>query len=501
MFNNLPSNSQTPAPFVSKHGIMGRLKDSGRLTVKLYREGRHELWKPWSVRCRSSRLFDFVGFLLLWPYQLYSWHTCVCICLQCSLVTGRWVARRFFNSAFGFRSLWCSSFACFTTMSTHPGKMPESLKRDDPKDNYRLKCMETKKNGETRVCKFCEMPKPDRCHHCRFCKLCILKNGPPLFLHSLLHRLLQLQVLCSLHHLWSTAMPVYALDNGMVRCELHEWHWPTDCQDMDVCWRSSVAHFEPLLDFLQHLSCVSHPKRPHNNWILWEKKYDELGASMTRDPGATSHPSLVKCQFCGSFHGGGHMVMACRLRGRAAAKCRARQGCWIQRAASLLRRSQWRQCNEVVVGERARCFALNLAQGPVIAVWAKEQNMGGFNFADRSISFQQQLTALYISVIIPNSSGHCPTWSAVKTQKHRWSVYSPATPVHQAMDLMSQRFFWITVQYNIIMPVSFNSCKQRVYDDSLEHDWLTDHLQWSGSHLETTWFLEQKVNFNFKELP
>ena len=57
-----------------------------------------------------------------------------------------------------------------------------------------------------------------------------------------------------------------------------------------------------------------------------------------------------------------------------------------------------------------------------------------------------------------------------KTQKHRWSVYSPETPVHQAMDLMSQRFFWITVQYNIIMPVSFNSCKQRVYDDSLEHD-------------------------------
>ena len=149
------------------------------------------------------------------------------------------------------------------------------------------------------------------------------------------------------------------------------------------------------------------------------KKYDELGASMTRDPGATSHPSLVKCQFCGSFHGGGYMVMACRLRGRAAAKCRASQGCWIQRAASLLRRSQWRQCNEVVVGERARCFALNLAQGPVIAVWAKEQNMGGFNFADRSISFQQQLTALYISVIIPNSSGPCPTWSAVKNTKTR----------------------------------------------------------------------------------
>ena len=67
-------------------------------------------------------------------------------------------------------------FLClFTTMSTHPGKVPESLKRDDQNDNYGLNCMETKKNGETRVCKKCEMPKPDRCHHCHACKLCILK--------------------------------------------------------------------------------------------------------------------------------------------------------------------------------------------------------------------------------------------------------------------------------------------------------------------------------------
>ena len=145
-----------------------------------------------------------------------------------------------------------------------------------------------------------------------------------------------------------------------------------------------------------------------------EEKKDELGASMTRDPGATSHPSLVKCQFCGSFHGGCHMVMACHLRGRAAKKCRASQGCWIQRAASLLCRSQWKQCNEAMrlqVGSLQDVSPWIWPRGQWQAVWAKEPNMGGFNFADRSISFDFIPTTTYsiiynyISVITPNSSG------------------------------------------------------------------------------------------------
>merc|ERR1719148_108795 len=34
---------------------------------------------------------------------------------------------------------------------------------------------ETKRSGERRHCKWCGKYKPDRCHHCRVCKSCILK--------------------------------------------------------------------------------------------------------------------------------------------------------------------------------------------------------------------------------------------------------------------------------------------------------------------------------------
>mmetsp|Transcript_62442 Transcript_62442/g.115963 ORF Transcript_62442/g.115963 Transcript_62442/m.115963 type:complete len:366 (-) Transcript_62442:60-1157(-) len=34
---------------------------------------------------------------------------------------------------------------------------------------------ETKRSGDRRVCKWCQKYKPDRCHHCRVCRLCILK--------------------------------------------------------------------------------------------------------------------------------------------------------------------------------------------------------------------------------------------------------------------------------------------------------------------------------------
>merc|ERR1719148_466276 len=34
---------------------------------------------------------------------------------------------------------------------------------------------ETKRSGERRHCKWCGKYKPDRCHHCRVCRTCILK--------------------------------------------------------------------------------------------------------------------------------------------------------------------------------------------------------------------------------------------------------------------------------------------------------------------------------------
>jgi palmitoyltransferase ZDHHC2/15/20 len=65
---------------------------------------------------------------------------------------------------------------------THPGEIPDN----DPKWEYLprdvrntaaapLSLQEVKKSGERRHCKWCGKYKPDRCHHCRVCKTCILK--------------------------------------------------------------------------------------------------------------------------------------------------------------------------------------------------------------------------------------------------------------------------------------------------------------------------------------
>merc|ERR1719163_2735003 len=42
-------------------------------------------------------------------------------------------------------------------------------------DTAPLSLQETKKSGDRRHCKWCGKYKPDRCHHCRVCKTCILK--------------------------------------------------------------------------------------------------------------------------------------------------------------------------------------------------------------------------------------------------------------------------------------------------------------------------------------
>mmetsp|Transcript_32797 Transcript_32797/g.76276 ORF Transcript_32797/g.76276 Transcript_32797/m.76276 type:complete len:355 (+) Transcript_32797:114-1178(+) len=68
----------------------------------------------------------------------------------------------------------------------HPGTIPE--KEEDPsweyvpKDNRRdiegdsiPSLNETKRSGDRRNCKWCAKYKPDRCHHCRVCRTCILK--------------------------------------------------------------------------------------------------------------------------------------------------------------------------------------------------------------------------------------------------------------------------------------------------------------------------------------
>lgn len=66
---------------------------------------------------------------------------------------------------------------------THPGPIPEDKAEWDyvpqdgrcPSDWFPMMVQETKKNGLPRHCKWCVKYKPDRAHHCRVCRTCILK--------------------------------------------------------------------------------------------------------------------------------------------------------------------------------------------------------------------------------------------------------------------------------------------------------------------------------------
>ncbi|CAE7519592.1 zdhhc15 [Symbiodinium pilosum] len=66
---------------------------------------------------------------------------------------------------------------CFLRASlTPPGSVPEAVEWrfgafKDPNMTKEVKSA----NGERRRCKHCLIYKPDRCHHCRICKCCILK--------------------------------------------------------------------------------------------------------------------------------------------------------------------------------------------------------------------------------------------------------------------------------------------------------------------------------------
>eukprot|EP00443_Scrippsiella_acuminata_P058021 CAMPEP_0115479998 /NCGR_PEP_ID=MMETSP0271-20121206/57036_1 /TAXON_ID=71861 /ORGANISM="Scrippsiella trochoidea, Strain CCMP3099" /LENGTH=283 /DNA_ID=CAMNT_0002907649 /DNA_START=75 /DNA_END=923 /DNA_ORIENTATION=+ len=66
--------------------------------------------------------------------------------------------------------LTCYTRACLTS----PGEVPDT-------PEWRLgsahvpSTREVKNTGERRICKWCMKYKPDRCHHCRVCKTCVLK--------------------------------------------------------------------------------------------------------------------------------------------------------------------------------------------------------------------------------------------------------------------------------------------------------------------------------------
>jgi hypothetical protein len=62
---------------------------------------------------------------------------------------------------------------------TDPGQIPADKEwnyyGDVAVENKPASAFETKRTGERRNCKWCNKYKPDRCHHCRVCRTCVLK--------------------------------------------------------------------------------------------------------------------------------------------------------------------------------------------------------------------------------------------------------------------------------------------------------------------------------------
>jgi len=83
-----------------------------------------------------------------------------------------------------FNGITLMLLTCYArSMLTHPGEVPDDETwQYVPMDGASLPgaaaapaLAETKRSGERRHCKWCGIYKPDRCHHCRVCRTCILK--------------------------------------------------------------------------------------------------------------------------------------------------------------------------------------------------------------------------------------------------------------------------------------------------------------------------------------
>jgi len=94
--------------------------------------------------------------------------------------------RRGLLETLAFHACTAMLIVCYVmSIRVHPGQIPDNDPMWDfvPQDmralgteqGTNLNIQETKRSGDRRHCKWCGKYKPDRCHHCRVCAMCILK--------------------------------------------------------------------------------------------------------------------------------------------------------------------------------------------------------------------------------------------------------------------------------------------------------------------------------------
>jgi hypothetical protein len=123
----------------------------------------------------------FVSVIIFFLYFVYMWwHIGLLLDDHDPLMN-----RKGFMQAIVFNIVTVLLVTCYLRcILVHPGAIP--TKEEDPSWEYVPRdamgsgyvpwdTQEMKRSGDRRHCKWCTKFKPDRCHHCRVCKTCILK--------------------------------------------------------------------------------------------------------------------------------------------------------------------------------------------------------------------------------------------------------------------------------------------------------------------------------------
>jgi len=116
----------------------------------------------------------------------------------------------------------------------HPGEIPSG----DPQWEYTqpdsrpgpiwVQPQETKKSGERRHCKWCGKYKPDRTHHCRVCRACILKmdHHCPWIYNCVGFGNYKYFFLMLLYSVIDTHFIIWSMAESVQRCIIHEVRTP-----------------------------------------------------------------------------------------------------------------------------------------------------------------------------------------------------------------------------------------------------------------------------------
>ncbi|KAL5335409.1 DHHC palmitoyltransferase-domain-containing protein [Aspergillus crustosus] len=175
--------SENADPDANKAGG-SKFGDFSKYSPRGFFAGRKPLWWAWWLVRLGALVGVLVGFILLIiNFYKYSSSNCSwCYRLSC-LVSSLLVPYRLPSSILGVVLYLALNISYTAAVFTDPGS-PLSGRSGNRRHEYsalpitelpEFTSYTVNSEGQTRFCKKCQCPKPDRTHHCSTCKRCVLK--------------------------------------------------------------------------------------------------------------------------------------------------------------------------------------------------------------------------------------------------------------------------------------------------------------------------------------